>query len=199
MSNVQVRKEQAKASMSTISVDEDDGNEQANLTAKHHNRSLPYFLSALQLLGVDILNATWQPALEGLGRGKYTFINQSLISDQMNFAFKRWDANSMYDDIVSEIAILSIPSILDHPNINPLLGICWEIVAANSSDSADSTEHILTPTIKPVLVTPKSPYGSLRAYLERRDSIKLDLNRLLRIYVEIAHAINALHMCSKLI
>jgi len=197
MASVQIAKEQAEPltkDMSTISSDEDGGNELANPAGERHNRNFPYFLSVLQHLRVDLLDITWQPALEDLGRGKYTLVTQSLINNETSFAFKRWDATSMYADIVSEITILSIPAIREHSNINPLLGVCWEVVVPGASDSAASA---FIPAVRPVLVTPKSPYGSLRAYLVRQDRVTLDLNHLLRIYIEIAHAINALHMCSK--
>jgi hypothetical protein len=197
MAGVQIAKEQAEPltrDTSTISTDEDGGHELANTAAERHNRNFPYFLSVLQHLRVDILDVTWQPALEDLGRGKYTLVAQSLINNETSFAFKRWDATSMYADIVSEITILSIPAIREHANINPLLGVCWEVVIPGASDSAGPP---FIPAVRPVLVTPKSPYGNLRAYLARQDRVTLDLNHLLHIYIEIAHAINTLHMCSK--
>jgi hypothetical protein len=150
----------------------------------NHENNLPYFLTVLQQLGVDILPLTWQPALDSLGGGKYTIVNQSLVNVQMSFAFKRCRSDSMYEDLISEIVVLSQPSLYQHSNVNPLQGICFEIVVEPRST---------IPEIKPVLVFPKASHGSLQKFLSGNSKGKLNLVQLHGICLDLAGAINLMH------
>ena len=165
---------------------EGNDSEQSSVSTSDHNKNLPYFLSVLQHLGVDILPITWQPALDELGRGKFTLVNQSLINIQMSLAFKRSGANSMYENLISEVAILSIPNIREHPNVNPLVGVCWEVMISRTA----------LPDVRPVLVFPKAQKGSLKTFMAGEEGRKLELHQMHHICLEIAQGLEALHACS---
>ena len=152
----------------------------------HHN-NLPYFLTVLQHLDVDILPITWQPALDSLGRGKFTFVNQSLVNVRTSFAFKRSGAKFLYEDLLKEISILKIPRIRDHPNVNTLVGVCWEI-------SVDP--RLALPDVRPVLVFPKAHGGSLKTFMAGKEGAKLELHEILCICLEVCQAMEVLHSCS---
>jgi hypothetical protein len=103
-------------------------------TTNHTNDSqndLIAFLSAAQRCNVDFLNITWQPSLSTLGVGSSATISQSTFSADIPLAFKRFhdDGHSEMDflPLISEVLILSQPTIRNHPNIVNLEGICWEI------------------------------------------------------------------------
>jgi serine/threonine protein kinase len=158
----------------------------ASTTASNsdHNNDLPYFLTVLQHFDVDILPITWQPSLDSLGRGRFTMINQSLVNVQMSLAFKRCRSSTMYKDLIAEIAILSDPTVRQHPNLSPLVGVCWEITTEFGG---------ATPDIMPVLVFPKASHGSLQTYLSGNSKGKLSTSEIRKICHEIANATDLLH------
>ena len=81
------------------------------------------FLSIVQKYNVDYLPITWQPALSMLGDGGSGTISQSTFMSKKPLAFKRFhNSDSENPDdrfllMMSEVLILSQPSIQNHPNI----------------------------------------------------------------------------------
>ena len=154
---------------------------------QEHYENLAYFLTFVQYFQVNIIPITWQPALDDLGRGTSAVVTQSMIHAQLDFAFKRTDLNSAYLTLISEVAILSLPEIREHANINLLKGICWEIRDRGSD---------VTPAVWPVLVYAKAEFGDLRKLMKSDVGMNLSLRQRLDLCVDIAHAVDKLHMCS---
>ena len=156
----------------------------------HHN-----FISLLSVaiqLQVDLLDITWQPALEKLGKGASSLVNQSdQISKDLTFAFKRsvpgcdeWGPNSAMSDqkryraLLSEILVLGMPSIRDHPNIIRLEGIAWEFNEGK---------------VWPMLVFPKANRGTLKEFINSKEGQEASFETLLRLCIDVAFGLHALH------
>lgn len=172
------------------------GGPRAILDTYHHD--FLSFLSLAQQLGIDFMSITWQPALHKLGVGGSSQIMQSnMITKQLAFAFKRtvpragW-ANSgpaggekkRFKALISEILILKNSVIRDHRNINQLEGIAWEI----END-----------VVWPVLVFPKANCGSLKSFIEGTGKEGASLEVKIRLCVDVALGLFALHRSSSLI
>jgi hypothetical protein len=93
------------------------------------------FLAVAQKWEIEILPITWRPALDAVGKGATAKIRQLLINLQMSFAFRRIrrvnrgvsDDKGTFRALISEVAVLSQPSIRNHPNIIHLEGTRWDI------------------------------------------------------------------------
>ncbi|KAH8587931.1 kinase-like domain-containing protein [Bisporella sp. PMI_857] len=91
-------------------------------------------LGLAQRLGIDFLPITWQAARDPIGMGGQAKINEALINVNTSFAFKRFgfltnrnSGRTLFQELVSEMVVLSHPSIQKHPHIVQLVGICWDI------------------------------------------------------------------------
>lgn len=99
------------------------------------NSSIPgnliLFLAIAQINKVELLPISWLPGLELLGEGASGKISQSIISVDESFAFKRFertrDPTERYTSLISELLILSQPSIAEHQNVIDLKGISWDV------------------------------------------------------------------------
>ena len=152
----------------------------------NHHENLGYFLTVIQYFQINIIPVTWQPALDSLGRGTSAVVNQSMIHASLYYAFKRTGLDTPYSTLISEVAILSLPQIRGHANINGLEGICWEL-RVNGPD--------IGPAVRPVLVSNKADFGDLRRFLKSEDGMNLSLQQKLDICLDIARAMNELHQC----
>lgn len=152
------------------------------------------FLAAAQKCEVDFLPITWQPALEGAGSGGTAKISQSVINLQISLAFKRTTLPSRssqepdyesytYRALMSEVVILSCPSIREQPNIIKLEGICWEIGGEGQ--------------VWPVLVFEKAEFGSMRSFMDSDQGKELHFEDRLKLCNKIGAAIMVMHSCRK--
>jgi hypothetical protein len=126
----------------------------------------PHFISLLtvaQDLDIDLFYVKWQPALDRVGEGRTAEIKQALISLQTNFAFKRIKPATpsqlaecrAFQAIYTEVSILGLRRIRNHPNILRLEGICWDVWEENDRGTSE---------VWPVLVFEKAPYGDLDTF-----------------------------------
>jgi len=171
------------------------GNRQTLPDTYHHD--FLSFLSLAQQLQIDFMSINWQPALYGLGVGGSSQIMQSnMITKQLAFAFKRTvprrgrDQSGLADSnrqrfraLICEIMILKNPTVRDHPNINQLEGIAWEV----QND-----------VVWPVLVFPKANAGSLADYINSVEGREASFDTKLRLCIDVALALLTLHRSSSL-
>lgn len=152
---------------------------------------LPYdmttFIATALHHQVDILNLSWLPGLEELGRGGSAEIRQSIISLKTSFAFKRItfpdseeeDEALIVYSAITELLILSHPALRAHRNIIGLEGICWD----------PSTE--LRP-IRPVLVLERSGFGDLGRFMSKHADDLSPEDRI-ELCADIINAVYCLH------
>lgn len=174
--------------------------ESATLENRQHHFDLITFLGIAQKLHIDFLPITWQPALDYIGQGATAEIRQASANLQFSFAFKRpvFDPRLGFEDLerrllpclIAEISILGLKSIRNHPNINKLEGICWEVVP--SEEERLSREALCvsrTGGIVPVLVFEKARYGDLRSFMMQQAGRKLSFAQRIGICTDIAKAL----------
>jgi len=141
------------------------------------------FLAIVQKCNVSYLPITWQPALSTLGVGSSGTISQSTFDTNMPLAFKRYhdsgDSDWDFLPLISEVLILSQPSIESHPNIVDLEGVCWEI--------EPRTEKVV-----PVLVFEKAACD-LKQFMNASEGMKMSIDDRLKICADIGSAIMTLH------
>jgi hypothetical protein len=158
-----------------------------NLNNRDLQSDLIAFLSVVQKYKVDFLPITWQPALNNLGQGASGTISQSTLATDISLAFKRFDYSDSGDTdnaffpIISEVLILSQPTVRSHPNIVNLEGVCWEI--------KPNTEKAI-----PVLVFEKAAWD-LQQFMNVREGMAMTANDRVKICADIGSAIMALHAC----
>jgi serine/threonine protein kinase len=147
------------------------------------------FIAALALaqwLHIDFLPLTWQTALDMLGEGGQARINQASIDADTSFAFKRFGDQQLcsnvctsFQDIMSEMIVLSHPLIQKHPYIVQLEGICWDI--------PDDGQ------VWPVLVFQKANPGDLYQFLTSGKGQSLPFEDRLELCTDIGIAVKDMH------
>jgi hypothetical protein len=141
------------------------------------------FLSIVQKCKVDYLPISWQSALDNLGEGGSSTVSQSTFTTDIPLAFKRFHDSGDTDmdllPLMSEVLILSQPTIQNHPNIVNLEGICWEIKP-------------ITEKAVPVLVFEKAAWD-LQQFLTASEGMKMSTDDRLQICADIGSAIMTLH------
>jgi hypothetical protein len=152
------------------------------------------FLAVAQHCKIDLLPITWQPALDIVGAGATARISQSFINLQVSFAFKRTTIskypqgrlmnNRTFQALMSEISVLSHPSVRAHPNIINLEGICWEI-------PYDESRAL------PVLVFEKAQLGDMQKFMNSDHGKELYFEVRLELCAHIAAAVMVMHSCSE--
>ena len=165
------------------------------------------FLEVAQKLDVDFLPVTWQPVLERIGSGATGEIRESLLSLNHSFAFKRaipfaidTIGKRILPFLIAEISILSHHSVRNHPNINQLQGVCWEVYSSNGDPQAFSRDRDIDSTtsgIIPVLVFEKTVHGDLYQFMTAGEGRELSLSERLHLCTDIAQAIADMHSNSK--
>lgn len=143
-------------------------------------------LGLAQRLHVDFLPITWDEDLRPIGRGGQARINQVMMNIQTSFAFKSFDHQRLEDpfrEIVQEITVLAHPSIRQHPYINRLEGICWDITENDE--------------VWPVLVFQKTHLSDLYDFATSERGIKLSAQDRLELCADIGVAIRDMHANSK--
>lgn len=153
-------------------------------------RSLPFdadhnligFLELAQRLRVDLVPVTWETPRGLLGRGGQAQVNQSLISVQTSFAFKRYNSayrSNVFREAIHEMAILSHPLLQTHPGILALKGVSLDVVADDD--------------VRPVLILEKSNHGDLRHFMTRHGQTILSLEDRRKICIDIGNTIQDMH------
>ena len=165
--------------------------------------SQPYnlitFLAIAQKLDIDFLPITWPTALSQIGAGSTAEIRQSPLSVHLSFAFKiekdtkcvdEMDESqrpakitSLFKILTSEISVLGHPAIREHPNINPLLGICWDILPSGR--------------VWPVFVFEKAALGDLASFAASKEGKDMSFETRLKLCVDVVTAVRDLHQSSK--
>lgn len=143
-------------------------------------------LGLAQRLHVDFLPITRDEDLRPIGRGGQARINQVMVNIQTSFAFKSFDHQRPEDpfrEIVQEITVLAHPSIRQHPYINRLEGICWDITENDE--------------VWPVLVFQKTHLSDLYDFTTSERGIKLSAQDRLELCADIGVAIRDMHANSK--
>lgn len=154
---------------------------------EHHD--LLTFLAASQRLQLDFLPITWQPKLTPLGYGGTAGVSQSAVDVQTSFAYKRMyteeGSSTNFMRLTAEAAALKSKSVVGHPNIVQLEGICWEIES--------KTDRVL-----PVLVSEKAELGDMRRFMATEDGRNVDMDTRIKWCLELAGALHSLHSGGKL-
>ena len=162
------------------------------------------FLETCQNLDIDFLPITWQPALDALGVGGQSEVRQSLVSLAMSFAFNRVkpkdkekekeeNEEKIYRALISQVSILRLPEICDHPNIIHLIGVCWDVRAPVEEDNQPiaATEGSRL-QVWPVLVIEKTKHGDLNSFV-RSVGRNLGFAGRLKLCIDIASGMRDLH------
>ena len=149
------------------------------------------FLGAAQILKIDFLPITWQPALDKVGEGGTAEIRQALVNIQTTFAFKhlKHPRSSMEEArnlraLTAEISILGHPTVRAHPNIASIEGICWDVVFGGEK-------------VWPVLVFEKTKSGDLGSFMTTGIGRHLHFKERLDMLYDIALAVRDLHTIGK--
>jgi serine/threonine protein kinase len=155
---------------------------------EHHD--LLTFLAASQRFRLDFLPITWQPKLTVLGYGGTARVSQSAVDVQTSFAYKRMyteeESSNNFMRLTAEVAAFRSKSVVGHPNIVQLEGICWEVES--------KTDRVL-----PVLVFEKAEFGDMRRFMATEDGRNVDMDTRIKWCLELAGALHSLHSGGKFI
>ncbi len=157
-------------------------------------------LSCAQSHHIDFIGITWQEALGRVGKGGEGEIYQSAVSVDAEFAFKRSvplegkGPKEVFQELYSEISVLSCRDIRQHPNIINLEGICWEIKKQRKFPGFGPEKE----SVWPVLIFKKAPHGDLEKFMRSKVGMSLDMGDRMQICAEIGSAITFMHASSLL-
>ena len=159
--------------------------------AQYEDYGFIALLGLAQRLHINFLPITWQSALGLVGEGGQSRINQALVNLRTSFAFKRFKGDSSdqmseyapFRDIISEMIVLSYPSIRKHPHIVQLIGICWDIPEDDQ--------------VWPVLVFQKTQLGNLCHFMRSEEGQDLSTEDRLKLCADVGIAIEDMHSASK--
>lgn len=162
------------------------------ISASDSHTDLLAFLSIAQLNLTDFLPIAWYPSYN-LGRGGFAVLNQSPVTAELSFAFKRLGQNGQAQDedtedfssSMTELAILRHKPLAIHPNIIKFEGICWEVAPENDR-------------ILPVLVFEKATYGDMLQFRDTEEGQKLNIRQKVSFCAQILDALYTLHASRKL-
>jgi hypothetical protein len=155
------------------------------------------FISIAQDFGVDFVSFTWQPALDALGRGATSNIQQTQIDAKFNLALKlsmAWPEEQVADTAQQGFArykaiiyeLIALEMLAEHPNVIDLVGITWE---------TDGDTH----EVWPVLLTERSTEGSMEDFLKSSTGTELGCENKLELCEDVARAGQALHSLGEML
>ena len=115
-------------------------------------------------------------------------MREALVDINMSYLFKHFkmqdqDQEKLFIQLISEVSILGLESIRDHPNVIKLEGIAWDI---QTNDK-----------IQPVLVFEKTAHGDLEAFLSSKPGRELSVYQRLSLCSNIGNAVGDLHSYSE--
>ncbi|KAF5614656.1 serine threonine kinase [Fusarium tjaetaba] len=153
------------------------------------------FLAVVQKLEIKILPVAWEPGRQLIGRGGTSQINQSVVTLQASFAFKRVSEEDrlnkteedIYRCLINEVLVLCHPRVRGHSNILDLQGVCWDVSPENQDAASPDLEKQYR--IWPVLVFEKSQLGDLFDFAGRPNTQKLTIMERWMICLDIGKAI----------
>jgi hypothetical protein len=163
------------------------------------------FLAVAQNLKLDFLPITWQAAMQPVGIGGTSQVNQAPIDVQTSFVFKRvgeeqkWKETEerIFQVLISEITVLCHPSVRAHPNIAELQGVCWDI----PNKETDRVERVIVPQydnkVWPVLVFEKSHFGDLHHFATQSVGRALGIEERMELCLDIGTAVADMHLNRK--
>ncbi|KAF3921278.1 hypothetical protein ABW21_db0207067 [Orbilia brochopaga] len=176
----------------------DGGNTSASFTASLANEltgsnDLLDFLAVVQHRRIDLLPFKWEEG-ESLGQGGTANIFsggtiETSEGHNLSFAFKRFqregagfkkDADKVYQALLSEVYVLGHPVVRQHPNVNALQGVCWDLVYGEPW---------------PVLVFKKTGYGDLKQFMKTSEGRSMSFSDRINLCWDIGNAINLMHAC----
>jgi hypothetical protein len=144
------------------------------------------FVAQARALDIDELPFSWQSTLDPVGTGASAEVRQSLVSEELSFAFKHIKHNLNEKNLkqslvmlLSELCVLGFPLIREHRNIIHLEGFCWEAIP-------DKNEYL------PVLIFKESVFGDLGTFQEDRWG-EVALGEKLKICTDIGLALRDMH------
>lgn len=156
------------------------------------------FLAIAQSAEIDFVPITWPRGLPEIGIGATAKVRESFINLQKSLAFKivegaewieRIDASqkpaeikTRFEELISEIDVLTHPAVREHPNIIQLLGTCWDILPSGR--------------VWPVLLFEKAPFGDLWSFTATEAGRKMGIKTRIKLCSDIATAIRDLHQNS---
>lgn len=146
------------------------------------------FLATAQGKEVDILPIIWQRNLNFIGHGGTTDLSQFSVDIHTSFAFKRMHLGhddraiemANFEMLTTEMMAYTHPSIIGHPNISQLEGICWEI----GSDSSQ---------LLPVLVFKDPDFGDMKKFMKTNRGQSSPLQERIKWCTALAKALQVLH------
>jgi serine/threonine protein kinase len=146
------------------------------------------FLGVVQQHEIDVFPITWHPALDTIGEGATAEIRAALIDLQTSYAFKRYIMSDNNEEklllhLISEVSILGLESIRNHPNIIKLEGVAWDI----NNDGQ----------VWPVLVFEKAEHGDLETFFASNPGKDLTFEERLDLCIHIGTALMVLRAHSK--
>ena len=163
----------------------------ASAAATNTPYDLLTFLGIAQSLNIDFLPITWDAEQASIGQGGTAEINQSSVSLETAFAFKRLSPvdsalseaqhTTIFKTLIAEISVLGHRSVRANGNINRLEGICWDIEPESER-------------VWPVFVFEKTQHGDLKTFMEHGAGTSLDMRNRLRLCAEVATGVSHLHM-----
>jgi hypothetical protein len=146
-------------------------------------------LGLVQHLEIPFLHMTWDPGLDDLGEGATSEVHQSLVSNSINFAYKRarYATPQAFQALMCEMTILCNPMVRQHPNVLQLQGICLNEVQDDRVDE----------DVKPILVFEKAHHGNLDDFLGSAVGQNLDFTTRVKLCRDVALALFAMHSSSQ--
>jgi len=146
------------------------------------------FLAAVERHKIDLFPITWHPALDTIGEGATAEIRAALINVQMSYAFKRFIISDNNEEkvllhLISEVSILGLENIRNHPNIIKLEGVAW--------DFQDDGQ------VWPVLVFEKTEHGDLETFFASNSGKNITFQERLDLCIHIGTALMVLSAHSK--
>ena len=118
--------------------------------------------------------------------GATGLVHDIKLSSNHGVIFKRYKESSRLETfkaIIAEIMILKHPVFAKHPNIVDLDGITWDVEVPDGQD----------PQVTPVLVFSRAEHGTLADFLRSSPGRGLSFGKRLRLCIDIALALEAIH------
>lgn len=155
-------------------------------TIKGHN--FLTFLATAQYYKVDFVPLSWDFPLDSAASSGTAKIFEWTLDVNQSFVFKRTKIigrnheDTIYNAFVAELSILCHPTIRNHPHIEKLIGISWEISTKENA-------------VWPVLVLEKAQLGDLHHFMTTEMAKTLSVMEKLSLCLDVATAVVTLHHC----
>ena len=146
------------------------------------------FLGIAQNLRIQFLPITWEVEKDSFGWGGSAEIRQHMVDRENSYAFKCLKSRSEtnYEVLIAEISVLGQDLIREHPFINQIQGISWDVDLESES-------------VRPVLAFEKSPYGDLEKFMHCDAGTSMPFQDRLRLCGQVATVVADLHLCGELL